>query len=371
MSLSEMKFPILGNGYLRYVNHLGTDEEVVEAARMSTGKEFLGWYWEEDTYADSICGRCLTQHLYEELPLDEDEPDLHLCTNCWATEVYNFNVRDSSSWPEDVSKDITPKLLGKKGQPKDLSLLETLMANRHATPFEMGELVVEVKAPIMVFREWHRHRTQSYNEMSGRYIKMPNDHYLPELARVQKQSKSNKQGSEGSFDEKDAGNVVGLLGHEQALIYKDYEQFLGMGVAKEVARLNTPVSRLSRMRAKSNLRNWLGFLSLRMDLAAQWEIRQYALAVGRIVKEIWPKTFELWMEHEFMATRFSRSEMEVIRQALFGAGGGGAAYFGEALDDAAAKAGMSGRRLATLRSKIYDKKEEKYADTLNFLNGDR
>lgn len=371
MSLNNLEFKILDKGYLRYVNHMGSDEEVVEAARMSTGKGFLGWFWEKDTYADVTCSDCGTQHIREDLPrevleLDGEEEEVALCTNCWGSDLINLS---------DAKVD--PKLLGKKEHPKDLSLLETLMANRHATPFEMGELVLEVKAPIMVFREWHRHRTQSYNEMSGRYIQMPNDHYVPPLSRIQKQSKSNKQGSEGSFPEEYANKVRNTIASQQQETYDTYDTWVRDGVAKEIARVNTPVTRYSRMRAKANLRNWLAFFSLRMDKAAQWEIQQYATAAAYVVKTIWPRSFELWMEHEFLSTRFSRSEMEILQWILrsvdiskmfdqiepLAIG----AYLMAGADVSDSKR-IGAKILKSIREKVEQSKKKKYEDTLYFLN---
>lgn len=371
VSLNNLEFKILDKGYLRYVNHMGSDEEVVEAARMSTGKGFLGWFWEKDTYADVTCSDCGTQHIREDLPrevleLDGEEEEVALCTNCWGSDLINLS---------DAKVD--PKLLGKKEHPKDLSLLETLMANRHATPFEMGELVLEVKAPIMVFREWHRHRTQSYNEMSGRYIQMPNDHYVPPLSRIQKQSKSNKQGSEGSFPEEYANKVRNTIASQQQETYDTYDTWVRDGVAKEIARVNTPVTRYSRMRAKANLRNWLAFFSLRMDKAAQWEIQQYATAAAYVVKTIWPRSFELWMEHEFLSTRFSRSEMEILQWILrsvdiskmfdqiepLAIG----AYLMAGADVSDSKR-IGAKILKSIREKVEQSKKKKYEDTLYFLN---
>jgi hypothetical protein len=146
MDLTQ-KINVLNSGYVQYIGSMGSDEDIISAARMSTGKGFLGWTWEEDTWADSICFGCRTQHLLASLPIDEDR-DLPVCTNCWSSDV---------KWIEGGSGlHLEPKLLGKEGQPRDLSLLEFLYSNRHSTPFEMGELCIEVKAPIMVFREWHR-----------------------------------------------------------------------------------------------------------------------------------------------------------------------------------------------------------------------
>ena len=182
----------------------------------------------------------------------------------------------------------------------DEKLLRYLYENKHATPFEMAGLIIEVQAPIMVFREWHRHRTQSYNEMSARYTPLPDLNYIPTVERLMMNSKSNKQ----------AGTVKGseLLDEAKAEIFRDrlhsayreqeelYQSALHRGVPKELARLVLPVGRYSRMRASANLRNWLAFLTLRMADNAQWEIRQYANAVGNIISGLFPRTWELFVE---------------------------------------------------------------------------
>jgi thymidylate synthase (FAD) len=167
------------------------------------------------------------------------------------------------------------------------------------TPFEMGGLIIEVQAPLLVFREWHRHRTQSYNELSARYTKMPDINYVPSIERLMiNAGASNKQ----------AGTIKGaqVLTVEQATLFREslitqyadaeriYERELDFGIPKELARLVIPVGRYSRMRASANLRNWLGFLTLRQDKAAQWEIRMYANAVGELVADHFPHTWELF-----------------------------------------------------------------------------
>lgn len=317
MDIIGAVFRVLDNGYVKVINYMGRDEDVVEAARMSTGKGFLGWDWEKDTYSDAVCTKCRTHHLMESLPWAEigeagSEP---VCTNCWKTEIQLIariaNGFPGPAMPEELTK---PKLLGKKGQPRDASLLEYLYANRHFTPFEMGDLIVEVKAPLFVFREWHRHRTQSYNEFSGRYSQMPNEHYLPALERFQKQSKANKQGSAGSLTPEVALGHRIKLADQQCTIYRHYDDMLDDELAKEVARVNTPVSRMSKMRAKANLRNWLAFLSLRWENHAQWEIQEYAQAVAIIISCIWPRTFELFLKHDFLGEKFSKDEMAIIRE---------------------------------------------------------
>ncbi len=187
-----------------------------------------------------------------------------------------------------------------RGWEQDQKLLAFLFNNKppHASPFEFAGMVIEVQAPIFVFREWHRHRTQSYNEMSARYSPLPDVNYMPTPERCLMVSGQNKQA--GAVKESES------ITHEKALVWLEaldrfystaetlYQDGLRMGLPKEVARVCIPVGRYSKMRASTCLRNWLAFLTLRMDSGAQWEIRQYANSVGSIIAEQFPKTWELF-----------------------------------------------------------------------------
>lgn len=281
---------LLDHGYLKLVDWMGDDSSIIEAARMSTGKGFLGWG--EDLPEECVhCGQ---------RELDETSPNFTGYPGCSNMHGHKFEKKAG-----------------------DEKLLKYLYENRHDTPFEMVELLVEVQAPIMVFREWHRHRSQSYNEMSARYVQMPNLHYIPSVERIiaaSKKHRNKQQGGGGElkmpqWKETFGGSAPKLsnmvpteteiaewvrrrLAEEQQSIYALYEALLGMGIAPEIARIDTPVSRYSRMRAKANLRNWLAFLTLRSDAAAMWEIRQYAYALGYFISDLFPRTWDLWLNAE-------------------------------------------------------------------------
>lgn len=187
-----------------------------------------------------------------------------------------------------------------RGWDQDERLLRYLYTSRpqHAGPFEFAGMVIEVKAPIFVFREWHRHRTQSYNEASARYAPLPEEDYMPDLARLFMGGGTNRQAG--------AANGAAVLTTDAAIAFRqtlarryhdaqrDYTNALESGIPKEVARCLLPVGRYSQMRASANLRNWLAFLTLRSDPAAQWEIRQYADAVGQIIAQEFPRTWALF-----------------------------------------------------------------------------
>lgn len=185
-----------------------------------------------------------------------------------------------------------------RGWEEDSKLLRHLYNNDHSTPFEFCGMVIEVQAPLFVFREWHRHRTQSYNEMSARYAPMPDVHYVPSVDRCLTKNTANRQ----------ANNVKGtdFATHGEAERFRAdletfytesefrYQKALQDGLPKELARLFVSVGRYSRMRASANLRNWLAFMTLRCDPNAQWEIQEYANAVATIIEANFPQTYELW-----------------------------------------------------------------------------
>jgi len=185
---------------------------------------------------------------------------------------------------------------GRDGNVGDEKLLKYLYEHKHMTPFEGSGFKIEVCAPIMVFREWQRHRTQSYNEMSARYTPLASMDYLPTVERCIVVPGANKQANGSKVPtHTDVLNWLRALEVLYAHAEVVYQGGLMLGIPKELARLPVPVARYSKMRATANLRNWIGFLTLREDEAAQWEIRQYAHVVSRIVQERFPRTHELYL----------------------------------------------------------------------------
>jgi thymidylate synthase (FAD) len=186
-----------------------------------------------------------------------------------------------------------------RGWETDSRLLATLATKRHDSPFEFAGMVLEIQAPIATFREWHRHRTQSYNEASARYAPLPPLDYLPTYERVMMgaAATTNRQaqgvgGAELTGEAANAGLV--MLEQHYRMSEQVYQWLLSAGWQKELARNALTVGRYSRMRVHANLRNWLAFLTLRMDPDAQWEIRQYANLVGEIIRQHYPQTWRLF-----------------------------------------------------------------------------
>lgn len=447
----ETDIKLLDHGYIRFIEDYGSDESIIEAARMSTNKGFLGW---------KKCPECDTY--LQEAQLHTSGPGV-FCPN--ETEVV----------------------------PADEKLLEYLYENKHHTPFEMAGMIIEVQAPIFVFREWHRHRTQclagdtmlhfeapkserhgrryvykmplaeawrkwqptmrsnrperqenalwsrsrvanmrlrcvneetgevtlthvvdivrgnqkqlfrvttlggktirasadhrfftnngwlrledavrhgamlavertawgttadnandrvvsdrqqrltigfeeiesvredgleitydvavadpwhnfvadgfcvhnSYNELSARYTPLPDLNYVPTLERCMiNAGQSNKQAGTISGSAELTEECAEAFRSKLQGKYDDQQEFyewaLRVGIPKELARIDIPVGRYSRMRANANLRNWLAFLTLRMAPNAQWEIRQYANGLADLIQGSFPRTFDLFISN--------------------------------------------------------------------------
>lgn len=175
---------------------------------------------------------------------------------------------------------------------KDEKLIHYLMTHRHTTPFESVQFTFEVKAPIFVFRQWHRHRMWSYNEISARYSELPQEYYIPKPEIVGKQSSSNKQGRDVS----DIDQTLALTAYAQQCdqAFHQYQQFLALGWPRELARAVLPVSTYSKMFASVNLHNLFHFLRLRLDAHAQYEIRVYAQAMLYLIEPYVPLAVKAW-----------------------------------------------------------------------------
>lgn len=201
---------------------------------------------------------------------------------------------------------------GTKRKRSDGKLINYLMEHRHTSPFEMVELKFEVRAPIFVMRQWHRHRTASINEESARYSEVEGDYYVPNKARLCKQAASNRQGSATELvDDIDAVDLcfkTRLSGAEVA--YNNV--LLASGLTRELARIVLPQAMYSRMVWKLNLLNFFRFCSLRMDSHAQFEIREYATAMFNLARPLAPVAFESFENHWLYAKTFSARQRKEL-----------------------------------------------------------
>lgn len=185
-------------------------------------------------------------------------------------------------------------LAASKGPVADQKLLSYLAKHNHTSPFEQTALQFYVKAPIFVTREWMRHRTWSYNEISGRYVKFKPEFYIPTEWRVP--AETNKQGSVVDEEKSPAwhsANTI-VLESSQWAAFGAYEHLLNIGVAREMARIVLPVNIYTEFIATVDFWNLMHFLKLRCGSDAQWEIRQYANAIRDMVSEKFAMSIIAW-----------------------------------------------------------------------------
>ena len=180
---------------------------------------------------------------------------------------------------------------------KDVKLLNYLVKNNHTSPFESCLFTFEVKAPIFVLRQWHRHRTWSFNEISARYAELPEEFYVPEMAQITGQSTSNKQ---MRTDE-----IHPLAERMRQAIYSagegafaTYKELIAAGCPRELARSVLPVGTYSHMFATVDLHNLMHFLKLRLHSHSQYEIRVYAEAMLQLIEPLVPHTVAAFREHK-------------------------------------------------------------------------
>ncbi len=206
---------------------------------------------------------------------------------------------------------------GTKSVTEDRGLIRYLMRNRHTSPFEMVEFKFHVKLPIFVARQWIRHRTANVNEYSGRYSEMRDEFYLPEPEQIRPQSALNKQGRAAEAMDRDkAEDIIVDYQRIQEILFNDYSTLLDTGLARELARINLPLSAYTEWYWKIDLHNLFHFLRLRLDSHAQYEIRVYGEEMAKIVKEIVPLAYEAFEDYILNRFVFSALEANVLKKML-------------------------------------------------------
>jgi thymidylate synthase (FAD) len=177
----------------------------------------------------------------------------------------------------------------------DAKLIKYLMKNGHNTPFEAPYITFEIIAPIFVIRQWHRHRTQSYNELSARYKELGCEFFLPEAHTITMQSEDNKQ-MRTNVQHPDALHIRELMSQANIASVSAYRQLLALGTPRELARSVLPVGIYTHMFASANLHNWMRFLKERLHEHAQLEIQVYAVEIAKILAELYPVTMQAFKE---------------------------------------------------------------------------
>lgn len=178
------------------------------------------------------------------------------------------------------------------GNERDAKLLKFLMANGHWSPFEHVHATFHVSAPIPIARQWMRHKSWSFNEISMRYTRLNEKWYIPD--RLRSQADSNRQASTEWAGETDEEYKKLEKVYWKALdeAFYAYDQLIEGGVCREQARFVLPLATYTRFYATCNLRSLIHFLQVRSHSDAQWEMVQYANAVRRLAEAEWPTIME-------------------------------------------------------------------------------
>lgn len=324
--------PVLGAGFCRLVDCMGDDGAVVTAARVTTGKGRSAH--EEGAGLDALGRRCckVCRRPMERLEtvglgLSPDIRDMRHAANV----LYEHEGGDVC-------------LEG------DRRLIRFMLRNAHWSPFEFAEAVFHLRVPMDVMRQLVRHWSLSFQEYSTRYSPAVDVMLTTPPAAWRLQSEKNRQGSSGfvkgwpegweidvAGDVRDFSPGAGgqlrwearddeerlpgaFLSHREAELHahakRVYEERLAFGVAKEQARKDLPLSNMTDVFVKGNLRDILNMLGQRIDSHAQHEIQQYANAIAEIVKLWCPLSWEAFVDYRIESRTFSKQEMEILREMI-------------------------------------------------------
>lgn len=206
---------------------------------------------------------------------------------------------------------------GTKSFREDAGLIDYLLRHEHTSPFEQVILTFHIKLPIFVARQWIRHRTARVNEISGRYSIMKDDFYVPAPEDLALQSEDNKQGrKDEAMDTEAAKTAIDRLVEGQEEAYADYMGLVETGLAREIARINLPLSLYTEWYWQIDLHNLFRFLALRLDSHAQKEIRAYAQVLLDIARKVAPAATTSFEDNLFAGVRFSGAEVSELRRRL-------------------------------------------------------
>lgn len=318
------KISCLNDGFVQLIDHMGSDQSICNAARVSYGNhsqeqnhhliQAIKHYFPDAGEIDYVSEQAPIND-----PVNKESEPGHIQFG-WGN-----SFRSVSSYEDQYQLIYTKaKELKQEQQTKDRNLIRYLMRHRHTTPFEMVSFIFLVRCPIHVARQWMRHRTWSYNEYSTRYKPAIDSFETTEPDSWRKQSTNNKQGSgeyipQGSLIGGPPTTGMDLSNVEQNFhdqIRDVYNERLEAGVAREQARKDLPLSTYTEFYAKVDLHNLFHFLSLRLDSHAQLEIRTYAEAISNLIKPIVPVSYEAFEDYRLNASYFSSQEMTLLRTFL-------------------------------------------------------
>lgn len=208
---------------------------------------------------------------------------------------------------------------GTKTVSQDAGLIDYLLRHQHTSPFEQVVFTFHLKMPIFVARQWVRHRMGRMNEVSGRYSIMKDEFYVPAKEDIAPQSSDNKQGrSLEALSESDAERVQTEFMRGQNEAYESYTKLVESGLAREIARINLPLSLYTEFYWQMDLHNLFHFLKLRLDTHAQFEIREYAKVLLDLAEKVCPLSVKSFKNVMNTGVNFTGDEMNALRKVLAG-----------------------------------------------------
>jgi thymidylate synthase (FAD) len=233
-------------------------------------------------------------------------------------------------------------------------LIRYLRRHLHTTPSEMVELKFHCCMPMFIARQWIRHRSANVNELSGRYSLLPMLFYTPSAEQLQTQSRQNNQGRSGNpVSDAKYGEAIERWNAIREGSRSAYEWMTSEDIARELARIDLPLSTYTQWYWKIDLHNLLHFLKLRVDTHAQWEIQEYGRVMAGMLKRVAPLSYEAFIDYDVCGARLSRMELDALRQLVTVEGDGVQARAGAALDASGLDAlGLAKREARELLDKL-------------------
>lgn len=208
---------------------------------------------------------------------------------------------------------------GTKTVREDGALIDYLLRHQHTSPFEQVILTFHIKLPIFIARQWIRHRTARVNEISGRYSIMKEECYVPVPEDIAYQSTDNKQGrSDDPVPPEQIEEITSLLKKQQNDAFSGYSDLISRNIARELARINLPLSTYTEWYWQIDLHNLFHFLRLRCDSHAQKEIRVYAEILLDMCRKVAPLATASFERHQKNGVAFSAEEMTALRNIISG-----------------------------------------------------
>jgi thymidylate synthase (FAD) len=193
----------------------------------------------------------------------------------------------------------------------------------------------------------------SVNEYSGRYSLMPMLFYTPSPEQLQTQSRTNNQGRSGTpVSPEQYAESVARWNEIRRLSRDAYEQMTSADMARELARIDLPLSTYTQWYWKIDLHNFLHFLKLRVDRHAQWEIQEYGRVLAGMLKRVAPHSYEAWIDYDVCGTRVSRMELDAMRRLIRVKDGGLVAQAGSLSAAELDGLGLAKREIIELLSKL-------------------